>query len=296
MRAADFLIIGAMKAGTTTLYQDLLTNPSIFMPHEKEPESLTRDDVLSERGRRFYDRLFVPARPDQIVGEASTGYTKLPDFPGVPERALKVCGANLRCIYLVREPVSRVISHHHHNFGNGVVERDINYAVRTHPRFINWSKYAMQVTPWIESFGRERVEIVIFEEFIKDRTGTIERLSRFLGVEPRPELVNPDAMFNKSDNKTVTRGPLKPIVESRFYRERIKPLIPIGFKTKMRDALLPKAPPRPEPPSLETVDRIIDGVREDSEQLRRLLGRDRPIWDFAAVRAKFVAEAVPASE
>src|SRR5690606_12686340 len=126
--------------------------------------------------------------------------------------------------------------------------------------------------------------------------GTIERLSRFLGVEPRPELVNPDAMFNKSDNKTVTRGPLKPIVESRFYRERIKPLIPIGFKTKMRDALLPKAPPRPEPPSLETVDRIIDGVREDSEQLRQLLGRDRPIWDFDTVRAKFVELAVPANE
>lgn len=289
MRAADFLIIGAMKAGTTTLYQDLLTNPAVFMPHDKEPESLVHDDVLTERGRRFYDRLFAPARPDQIVGEASTGYTKMPDFSGVPARALEVCGKDLKCIYLVREPVARVISHHHHNFGNGVVERDINFAVRTHPRFINWSKYAMQVTPWIETFGRDHVEIVIFEEFIKDRQGTIERLSRFIGVDPKPELVDPERVFNRSDNKTVTRGPLKPIVESRFYRRWIKPMVPVNFKTKLRDALLPKAPPRPGPPTLETVDRIIEGVREDTEQLRTILGRAEPIWDLAAVRAKFEA-------
>ena len=88
MPLPDFLIIGAMKAGTTTLYRDLMTNPAIFFPSEKEKSHLLRDEVLTEAGRRDYEKLFRRARPGQVLGIAPTRYTNLPDCPGVPGRAL----------------------------------------------------------------------------------------------------------------------------------------------------------------------------------------------------------------
>ena len=78
VRLPGFLIIGAMKAGTTTLYHDLLTNPQVFFPLDKEPGNLASHDVLGEDGRGRYASIFKTARPDQICGEASTTYTKLP--------------------------------------------------------------------------------------------------------------------------------------------------------------------------------------------------------------------------
>ncbi len=54
MRLSDFLIIGPQKAGTTTLYRDLLANPAIFLPIDKEPGNLREDGVLTVAGRSAY--------------------------------------------------------------------------------------------------------------------------------------------------------------------------------------------------------------------------------------------------
>jgi hypothetical protein len=107
MRLPDFLIIGAMRAGTTSLFFDLLANPAVFFPQDKEPHCLATDDVLSASGRAAYGDLYRAAGPGQACGDASTGYSKLPDVMGVPERALRVIGghrARLRGLLLPRAP------------------------------------------------------------------------------------------------------------------------------------------------------------------------------------------------
>jgi hypothetical protein len=95
-RLPDFLIIGAMKAGTTSLYRDLLTNPAVFFPADKEPGNLTDDRVLAEAGRREYELLFRGAVEGQICGEASTTYTKEPDLSGAATRTPVITGAKRR--------------------------------------------------------------------------------------------------------------------------------------------------------------------------------------------------------
>ena len=114
MTLPGFLVVGAMKAGTTSLYRDLPTNPSVFMPIDKEPNNLLSDDVRTPQGLDDYARHFQRAGADQLCGEASTAYTMLPRHTGVPERALEVLGPDCRIIYLVREPVARIVSHHQH--------------------------------------------------------------------------------------------------------------------------------------------------------------------------------------
>lgn len=286
-RFPDFLIIGAMKSGTTSLFFDLDSHPSIFLPADKEPQDLAADHVLTPRGRRRYARRFVAARPGQVCGEASTGYTKLPDVQGVPERALHTCGDGVKAIYLVREPVSRTLSQHFHELTAGTTHPDVDVAVRTDHRLIAYSRYAMQIRPWIDALGRDNVRIVGFETYVKERRATVGELQRFLGVEPRPELVDADVVFNPAGRAPAPRGVAWRFSRGRLYRALLRPLLSRSARWVLRDLLMPPAPDRPAPPTLVTVDYILDRVRDDVEELGRILGGAEPLWDLAAVRRRY---------
>ncbi len=287
MRLPDFLIIGAMKAGTTSLYRDLLANPAVFMPIDKEPWNLARDDVCQPQGLRQYAKLFEKAKAHQICGEASTVYSQLPDITGVPQRARQVLGDRLTVIYLVREPVSRIVSHHCHLWLSGAVACGIDHAVRRYPRFINYSRYAMQIEPWREVLGPQQVLIVQFETYINDRRGTVASVSRFLGIEPQCEQIRAETAYNKSEGKPVPKGPVASLRRRWLYRTILRPLIPLSAREKLRFALLPKASTQPDPPSMETVRYIIEQVRDDAERLRVIMGQDDPLWDFQALVRRF---------
>lgn len=286
MRLPDFLIVGGMKCGTTSLFFDLAANPGVFAPADKEPHALAGDGVLSPDGRARYARLFRGAREGQICGEASTGYTKLPDVPGVPQRAKSVLGRP-RIIYLVREPVSRVVSHHYHALTAGSVDGDIDRAVLSSPSLIDYSLYAMQVRPWIEAFGEDRVRIVRFESYVENRRRTVAELSRFLGVEPRTEAIRKDRIHNPGGTRRVPGGPAWRFSRHRFYRSWIRPWLPRPARQRLRRVGMPQAPARPAPPSPATVDYIQERLREDSDTLRRLLRAEEPLWDFEEVRRSY---------
>ncbi|KAA0217288.1 MAG: hypothetical protein DYG94_01360 [Leptolyngbya sp. PLA3] len=271
MSVPGFLIIGGMKCGSTTLFRDLETNPRIFFPLDKEPENLCRDDVLTPDGLARYEALFARAKPGQVCAEASTAYTKRPDFEGVPSRALRVCGPDLKIIYLVRDPVKRAISHHFHEYARGNMPGDIDQAVREFPSLINYSRYAMQVQPWLETFGRESVCIIRFEDYVSNRVGWCEQICRLLGIEPRSELIETDKVFNRSENKPVMRGPWRLVAHNPLYRKLIRPLLSSDIKDRVRGKVLPKAPPRPAPPSEATIAHIRAAVSADQEILRPLL-------------------------
>lgn len=291
MRLPDFLVIGAMKAGTTTLYRDLDANPNIFMPDDKEPGNLLTDDVRSRRGRRAYARHFKRARGDQVCGEATTSYTKLPDHPGIAARARQVLGPDLKVVYVVREPVSRIISHHF-LWRFEPVNRDIDEAVRRDPRFINYTRYAMQITPWLETFGPRQVLIFRFEDYVSDRGATIDAISAFLGVEPASAARPTGEVHNRSAGHPLTRGPLAPVIRSHLYRRLVRPILGAGVRTRLRSALLPKADGAHDNPSLETVDFILAELRDDLEKLRIVMARNDDVWDLAAVRARYAGPIV----
>lgn len=284
MRLPDFLIIGAMKAGTTSLYRDLLTNPRIYFPADKEPESLSRPDIESEAGLRAYGALFAGAAADQICGEASTGYTRLPETPGVAERARRVLGPGARIIYLVREPVARTISHHHHDFSYGRVDADVNRVIRERPTYLDTSRYAMQVSPWLEAFGRDRVRIIRFEDYIADRPGVTAAISEFIGVEPRPDLVEAGRVFNRAADRRRLAGPFAAVQRSSVYRRMVRPLLPIRLKDRLRDSLLPADTAKPVAMTAESVEYVLDALRPDVERLQAIMEQDEPIWNEESIR------------
>lgn len=277
LRLPDFLIIGAMKAGTTTLYRDMLLNPAIFMPKTKEPKNLCDDAILTDAGQSAYAKLFKGARAHQRCGEASTDYSKLPDRPGVPKRAKQVLGPDARIIYLVREPVARIISHHYHSYVTGKMGSDINREVHEQPRLLDYSRYAMQAQPWIETFGSENILITVFEEFVANRRKAVDLICRFLGVESDGRPIGTSA-FNRSEGKPVDTPFWSAVRRSGMYRRYVQPRLPLGVRDRAREAFLPKAPPRPDPPNPETIEFIWGSLQADIRILSDFMGRDDPIW------------------
>jgi len=203
MTLPSFLIIGAMKAGTTSLFRDLRHNPAIFMPSDKELNNLNNDEVFSEMGRSEYEAIFKNATQSQICGEASTAYTKLPDIQGVPKRACDLLGSDLRVIYLVRNPIGRLISQYHHSVIVSGLKLQIDDAVFNHAPLVNYSKYAMQITPWIKQFGSDRVRILVMEEYVENRASTIESICGFLEVPSNADKVQEERTVFKSCQEWV---------------------------------------------------------------------------------------------
>jgi hypothetical protein len=279
MKLPDFLIIGAMKAGTTTLYRDLMTHPRVFFPIDKEPGNLTDDAVLGGEGLAGYAALFAGAAPGQIAGEASTAYTKRPTHEGVAARARTLLGPDLRVIYLMREPVSRVISQHRHELTSGEIgERSLDEAVARHPRLLDYSRYAMQLEPWLDALGRGRVLALEMEAFTADRAGTVARVQRFLGLEPMPERVEADRVYNRSDEKPVMRGRWRGVQQSWAYQRLVRPVLGVGIRQWLRVALLPTAQDQTEPVSASMLEAVRGALAADTARLGELLGQEAPSW------------------
>src|SRR5690242_14831106 len=81
-RLPDFVVIGGMKCGSTTLFEYLCRHPDVFMCTPKEPGYFSREKVMA-RGEAWYRSLFADAKPTQLCGEASTCYTRWPHFGDV---------------------------------------------------------------------------------------------------------------------------------------------------------------------------------------------------------------------
>jgi len=279
-RSPEFLVIGAMKSGTTTLYRDLLGNPSIFLP-EKEANFL-RNEISASA----YARAYRAAAPQQRCGDVSADYAMLPESADVVPRAKRLLGNSVKVVYLVREPVSRTISHHAHlavRHGAERIGSDINRCVRDHPFLIECSRYARQLQPWVDAFGKRAIHVIKFEDYITQRQETIEGLCAFLGVPADAPSINGDVVYNRTAGKPVVAGHWKTMLESTFYRRVVRPLFSTTVRDALRSRLLPKARVVPAPPRRETVRYIVERVRDDIAELQALLGHDQPMWDLDAV-------------
>lgn len=276
-RLPDFLIVGAMKAGTTTIYADLGSHPRCFFPRDKEPGNLADDRVLTPAGRAAYAKLFAGASPDQLIGEASTVYTKLPDFPGCAERARRVLSADTKIIYSVRDPIARLSSQHYHElYSRALRDPDPDSAAQNIPRLTEYSRYATQIEPWIDAFGRGNVLILGFERYTADRVGGFAALCGFLGLDPDLAELDTETIHNKGDTKRAVPETAGALWRSPFYQRLVRPLVRGPVKEALL-RLLPAPPPRPPKPGERTRQAVHDALRDDAGRLRGILGSG-PAW------------------
>lgn len=281
MSAPGFLVVGAQKCGTTTLFEDLRSHPDIYVP-DKESSGLL-DPRLPERAAvEGYRALFSAAR-GRLAGEVSTEYTMLPAID-VAALAREVVGP-ARILYVVREPVARTISHHHHYYAAGLMSDDIDSDVPRHPELVDNSRYAMQIEPWLRAFGPSAVKVIRFESFVADRQTTADAVFAFLGVR-RWTLPAADRVHNAASDKVVAVGTWQRVSESPLYRHTLRRVLSEPVRRRLLGLVLPKAKPRPPAPAYATVETLVAALRPDVERLGEITG-EGPWWDLDAVLASY---------
>ncbi len=176
----DFVIIGAMKCGTSTLHAQLAAQPQFFMSEPKEPNFFSNDEIYA-KGEGWYRGLFATAPAGAIKGESSTHYTKLPSYPKTVERlAALIPDANF--IYIMRDPVERLISQYIHEWTEGLISCPIDEALEKHPDLIDYSRYGRQLQPFLDRFGKARMLPVFFERMTATPDAELKRIAAFLGA------------------------------------------------------------------------------------------------------------------
>ncbi|MBA4794632.1 MAG: sulfotransferase [Phenylobacterium sp.] len=274
-RVPDFLIIGAMKAGTTTLYRDLSQHPKIFLSDPKEPNDLTSDRVFTPAGIRSYRALFSLARRDQLCGEASTAYTRAPRFSGVAQRARHVCGPDLKLIYIVRDPFERAVSHYRYAYTRGRTREKLEVDLEKNPEYAHVSDYAFQLKPWAQTFDLSSILIVKFEDYVQDRERIFSDVSRFLGVDAGFSL-NTSERFNVTDDIRVSKGLVERVLASDTFQRRVKPLLSEDVRGFGKRFLLRTGtPPARSLPDPHLRDRFMERLSVPNQLISQTVGAVR---------------------
>ncbi len=177
----DFMIIGAQKSATTTLFDILKTHPQLVACKKKEPEFFSHTSNWDQK-IEAYEALYNK-QEGQLAFEASTAYTAHPTYNRKIWEALQHYNPSLKFIYIVRDPLERIKSAHRFLYRQGYAsDKNINTFMHSSAYHTNLSKYYYQIKPYIDLFGADQVKIVLFEDFVKSQETTVNELLRFLNV------------------------------------------------------------------------------------------------------------------
>ena len=177
----NLIIIGGMKCGTSSLHHYLSLHPQICMSKIKELNYFP-EDLNWKKGVRWYQSHFNCRA--QIYGEASTAYTAFPHYPGVPEKIYRLI-PKTKLIYLIRNPVERIISHYMDYVSEGVETRPINDVLKNfhNNEYVDRSRYAFQLDQYLEFFPKGKILVVKQEDLLRQRLETLQKIFRFLTVD-----------------------------------------------------------------------------------------------------------------
>jgi hypothetical protein len=228
----SFVIIGAMKSATSTLYEQLRRQPGIFLPELKEPNFFSNDEQYA-RGMDWYRGLFKEAQASDILGEASTHYTKLPTYPQTIAR-MRQWLDRPRLIYVMRDPMDRLVSQYIHEWSEGEIRCDLDEAITRHPELTAYSCYARQLVPFIEAFGKESILPVFFDRLTADSQGELERVCRFIGYRGKVQWDEELSRRNVSAER-VRKFPLYDLVVDNPLAQALRRnLVPKAMRGKIR--------------------------------------------------------------
>ncbi|MGH2595273.1 MAG: sulfotransferase family protein [Actinomycetota bacterium] len=277
MTLPNFLIIGAMKGGTTSLYQYLADHPEVFMASPKELH------FFNHRGGEdlaWYEEHFANGGTAIALGEASASYTTYPEASGVPSRIAQVI-PEVRLIYLVRNPIERMRSHYVQRLSGGDETATIDRALLSEPVYLESSRYAQQVERYLDHFTRDQMLILKSEDLRDDRRATMRTVFAFLGVDSsywEPSVMERE--FYRTSEKRIPRPMVRAIRRVPWGRRLIH-RAPTSVR-KMSGRLVSETPREGQAVvSMETRAKVEELLRDDVRHLRQYMRAGFDGWGIA---------------
>ena len=244
----DFFIVGAPKAGTTSLYSYLSQHPEIEMSTIKEPDYFSNEFIEEQslyykkesvRSLKKYHSLYSDIK-NLVRGEASVSYLF---YEKVPKKIFKY-NSRSKIIIMLRNPLDRAYSHYLMDRRLGFVSESFEKIVNqksTHKnsalfyqQYIELGQYTHQIKNYFDVFSKKNILIIDYDDFIDKSSEVLNKVYEFLNVE-KHSLLNSNKVYNKytkPSNKFVeilyTFSFFRDLASS-FFSERIKAKIQALF-------------------------------------------------------------------
>lgn len=294
-RWPNLFIVGAPKAGTTSLHRYLDQHPEIFMSPEKEPsffgaelDEVERDQPPAREAReKAYLSLFDEATDERYLGEATPFYLWHPD---VPERIANA-RPDARIVISLRDPVDRAYSHYlmEHREGRedesfiDAIQADLDAEITNHladRMYIAPGRYCEQVERYLDVFGEDQVFVMTLGDLKQDARGLLEEIVAFLGLD-----TGPVAEIDLERHYSY-REPRSELARKIRNDERVKKLARMVFPLKLREFLGDQVllGDSSKPPMEPEARELLAGIYEpEIDCLESLLGEELPelraSWD-----------------
>ncbi|MEN7550360.1 sulfotransferase [Rapidithrix thailandica] len=273
-----FIIIGAMKAATTSLYYYLSRHPEVNMSSKKETDFFL--ERCFHQGLEHYQAYFE--NNDKVKGEASTNYTKFPHFKGVPERIRSVI-PEVKLIYILRDPIERLSSEIHHAWVQGYETRSLEQILGDfdNNNYVYISKYYEQLSQYLKVFDEKQLLILTTEQLRKDPETAMQKTFRFIGVNPEFSSEEFHNKLHVSSQKTQKTGLGKMIDQMGWMqsvKNGIRTLLPDQAYSSLKGIANRKVPKV----VLEsnTVERLLNEFRPDVDKMREFTGYSFSEWRY----------------
>jgi hypothetical protein len=310
----NFFLVGAPKAGTTSLYHYLRQHPQICMSPIKEPNYFASEirignvcEGMRDRARRDlealheylrgpmselrfggtvsewddYLKLFQHARSARAVGEASVCYL----WSRTAAVNIFAKAPDARIIAVLRNPADRAFSEYWHAVNAGVTRMSFRQAIETSLHresdqfdvfcpFLDFGLYYEQVRRYLDVFGRDRVRVYLFEDEYRKRPQ--QMLAEIFDFLGLDRRFTPDMAERRLESQVPQSLALNYLLKRHGLWERLKSLCPEFLRPPLKALLFQRGGSA----TMDTGDReyLVAYYREDIGKLAELLGRDLSCW------------------
>jgi hypothetical protein len=277
----DFIIIGAFKAGTTSLHHYFDQHPEVFMTIVKEPNFFSFDpnnpfhvgegkDLFKVKTLTEYERLFSTAPASAKKGEASPSYFMSPLAPARIHQTLPKC----KLILSLRNPVERAYSAYQMAVREGRTTVRVEDVDLTCDRRMLGSLYSEPLVRYLDLFDNDSFRVVLFDDLRRDANAIMQNLFDFIGVAEYHDI---DTGYKFNPGGLPRRWMLHRLLNAIKKIPGIQNYTPRYIRSmvaRIRDRNLKKA----QPLSPDIKVKWLSYFRDDILRTQDLIGRDLGHW------------------
>ena len=276
----NLFIVGAPKAGTTSLHFYLQQHPDVCMSIIKEPNYFTAKevqklyyDVSPVNSEDWYHSNFTEPT-SKVIGEGSVSYLF---YPEVPQKIYEY-NPKAKILIILRNPVQRAFSHYLMDYGLGLcnisLEKVLNNPLKYpqfYQQFIDLGMYYQQIKRYLDVFGHDQVKVMFYDDLKTDTDLFMKEVFSFLSIAAVDINTLVKNKFKQPSNKIIAI-----LYQFKWLRSFLKIILKQESLIKIKKIFFKKG----EKPFLDTSlkARIHNLYKKDIEKLSKLLSKDLSVW------------------